>query len=85
LNVALHNSPDEHQQQTFLRYIEELTVWHLRILLLYHDVEGYFREHPLIPGQNVGGASQLLELAFPELLAGATCTIKSSMICIPGD
>jgi hypothetical protein len=67
LNVALHNSPDEYQQQTFLRYIEELTVWHLRILLLYHDVEGHFRKHPPISGQNVGGASQLLELAFPEL------------------
>jgi hypothetical protein len=37
LNVALGRSPEEHQQQTFLRYIEELTVWHLEILLLFQS------------------------------------------------
>ena len=30
LNIALHRSTDEDRQQTFLRYIDELTVWHLR-------------------------------------------------------
>jgi hypothetical protein len=35
LNIALHRSTDEDQQQIFLRYIDELTVWHLRILQLF--------------------------------------------------
>lgn len=34
LNIALHRSTDKDQQQTFLRYIDELTVWHIRILRL---------------------------------------------------
>jgi len=68
LNIALHRSTDEDQQQIFLRYIDELTVWHLRILSLFQDPP----KHLAVKGVNTasyltGGGSQVLEDVYPEL------------------
>ena len=67
LSIALHRSTDEDQQQTFLRYIEELTVWHLRILVLFQDPPKHLAAKGLRPNYYAGGASQVLEDVYPEL------------------
>jgi hypothetical protein len=72
LNIALRRSTDEDQQQTFLRYIDELTVWHLRILkcLMDKEAERQFTER----NQNLRSGStsfawraERLLMMFPEL------------------
>lgn len=70
LNIALHRLPDEDQQQTFLRYIEELTEWHLRILLLFQSpVEHMAAKDPrLSPSYSGGAPVQVIESFYPELL-----------------
>ncbi len=67
LNIALHRSTDEDQQQTFLRYIDELTVWHLRILVLFQDPPKYLAAKGAGSNYYAGSASQVLEDVYPEL------------------
>lgn len=67
LNIALHRSTDEDQQQTFLRYIDELTVWHLRILGLFQNPPKYLAAKEVGANYSMGSASQVLEDVYPEL------------------
>jgi hypothetical protein len=67
LNIALHRSTDEDQQQTFLRYIEELTVWHLRILRLFQNPSKHLSTKGLGANYYMGSASQVLTDFYPEL------------------
>jgi hypothetical protein len=67
LNIALHRSTDEDQQQTFLRYIDELTVWHLRILSLVQDPPKMLAAKGLQSNFYMGGGGQVIETVFPEL------------------
>jgi hypothetical protein len=67
LNIALHRSASEDQQQTFLRYIDELTVWHLRILTLFQDPPRVLATKGIQVNPSVGGAAEILESMYPEL------------------
>jgi hypothetical protein len=67
LHIALHRSTDEDQQQMFLRYIDELTAWHLRILALFRDPPKYLAAKGRGANYYMGSASQVLEDAYPEL------------------
>jgi hypothetical protein len=67
LNIALHRSTDEDQQQIFLRYIDELTVWHLRILQLFQNPPMHLAFKGIKTGYVSGGSSQVLENVYPEL------------------
>jgi len=67
LNIALRRSTDEDQQQTFLRYIDELTVWHLRILTLFQDPPKQLTAKGVKTNYYAGSASQVLEDVYPEL------------------
>jgi hypothetical protein len=67
LNIALHRSTDEDQQQTFLRYIDELTVWHIRILRLFQDPPKQLATKGVRPNYYIGGPEQVLLDVFPEL------------------
>lgn len=67
LNIALHRSTDEDQQQTFLRYIDELTVWHIRILLLFQDPPRALAAKGRRADYMMGGAGQVIEDMYPEL------------------
>ena len=67
LNIALHRSTDEDQQATFLRYIDELTVWHIRILVLFQNPPKYLAAKGLGLNYYMGSASQVLEDVYPEL------------------
>jgi hypothetical protein len=67
LNIALHRSTDEDQQQIFLRYIDELTVWHLRILQLFQNPPLHLASKGIKTAYYMGGSSQVLEDVYPEL------------------
>jgi hypothetical protein len=67
LNSALPNPPEESEQQYFLRLIDELTPWHLRILGLFADPEGWYKKAGRSLGFGGGSLSALLEDVYPEL------------------
>jgi hypothetical protein len=65
-NAALPNAPDDDQQLIYLRLIDHLTTWHLRILALFDGPEGWFKEHSE-KRANASSGSSVLESAYPEL------------------
>jgi hypothetical protein len=67
LNIALHRGPEEDQQQMFLRYIDEFTIWHVRILALFRDPPKYLAAKGVRTNYYMGGGSQVLEDVYPEL------------------
>lgn len=68
LNSALSNSPDESLQQIFLSYVDEFTIWHIKILFLFHNQILWFsNNHKPFPNLINGALSDILEAAYPEL------------------
>jgi len=67
LNIALKRSTDEDQQQIFLRYIAELTIWHIRFLALFQAPGEMLAAKGIKTNYYIGGASQVLEDYYPEL------------------
>jgi hypothetical protein len=52
----------------FLRLIDQLTPWHLRVLSVLNDpLQWMERNHIHNPGWGVGGASTVLEHCLPDL------------------
>jgi hypothetical protein len=71
LNIALGRCPEEDEAEMFLRYIEELQPWHIRVLTCLSDTEAmneYYRTHGLtsLPPGLGRDEGRLLEV-FPEL------------------
>jgi len=68
LNAALPNPPEQSLQQIFLNFIDTFTVWHLRLLKLFHDPLGWAKDNKHnFPVMNMGSLRRVLESAFPEL------------------
>jgi hypothetical protein len=70
VNSLLPNAPDEHEQLTFLRLIDELTPLHVRMLSVLDDPEAWFDRHPDLVKPSFGLSSSvaaLIETALPEL------------------
>jgi hypothetical protein len=69
LNTALSIEPDDTLRQLFLRFVDELTPWHIRILHLLHDAHGWFVKHNRQPPEYIisGSLAQLYSDAYPEL------------------
>jgi len=68
LNSALPNPPDESLRLVFLSLVDQFTVWHLRLLKLFQDPEGWAKKHNRNYGSiYMGGLSSILEIAYPEL------------------
>ena len=68
LNSALPNPPQEDEQMIFLRLIDQLTPWHLRVLaLLNNPVQWMERNGIRNPGWGMGGVSTVIEHCFPDL------------------
>lgn len=68
LNSALPNPPQEDEQMIFLRLIDQLTPWHLRVLsLLNNPVEWMERNKVAYPGWGMGGVSTVIEHCLPDL------------------
>lgn len=68
LNSALPNPPQEDEQMIFLRLIDQLTPWHLRVLALLDDPLRWMgRNGVQNPGWGMGGPSTVLEHCLPDL------------------
>lgn len=68
LNSALPNPPEVDQQIIFLRLIDQLTPWHLRVLTFLDNPKDWMLRHDIAnPGWGTGGVSVVLEHCFPEL------------------
>jgi hypothetical protein len=67
-NSALGLAPEEHVQLMFVRFIDEFTTLHLRLLAYMRDPPGWFVRHKSLPGPaNSGSRTLVLEAALPEL------------------
>lgn len=67
-NAALPNSPEQSLQQMFLSFIDTFTVWHLRLLKLFHTVSKWAKDNKhTFPTMNLGSLDRVLVSAFPEL------------------
>lgn len=68
LNSALPNPPQEDEQMIFLRLVDQLTPWHLRVLRLFNDPVEWMKENEITyPGWGIGGVSMVIEHCFPDL------------------
>lgn len=68
LNAALPGSPEEAIQLTFIRLVDELTPWHLRMLKFFDDPLEWGNNHNVeYPKWRSAAASSALEHALPEL------------------
>lgn len=68
LNSALPNPPQEDEQMIFLRLIDQLTPWHLRVLGLFNNpVEWMIGNGIAYPSWGMGGVSTVIEHCFPDL------------------
>ena len=69
LNAACPNPPEESKQQIFINLVDQFTVWHLRILVLFANPKKWFMENNIpIPETSLpGSTSQMLVRAYPEL------------------
>lgn len=67
-NAALGLEPDEHMQIMFVKFIDEFTALHLRILAFFRDPAAWFESHGIPrPSYYMGGRGQVLEDGVPEL------------------
>jgi hypothetical protein len=68
LNAALPTAPDTDTQMMFLRWVDEFTGSHLRLLTVLNDPPRWFADHNLEPPNLYAGARlQMVEVALPEL------------------
>lgn len=68
VNAAAPQAPSGSLQQFFLRLVDEFTVWHLRLLRLFHDPETSLTEYRTPwPNHHMDRLSHIVEAAFPEL------------------
>jgi hypothetical protein len=73
LRNAMYNSvrpgaPSEDEQVTYLSLVDQLTPWHIRLLVLLHDPAGWMTKNGVHnPGWGMGGRSTVLEHCIPEL------------------
>ena len=68
LNAALPNSPQEDEQMIFLRLIDQLTPWHLRVLSVLDSPARWMERNGVAnPGWGAGGVSTVLEHCLPDL------------------
>ena len=69
LNTALGQALEDSKRELFLRWIDELSVWHLRLLALLADPPGWFeRNSKTIPQFAISSSlHQLIQAGMPEL------------------
>lgn len=68
LNAALPNPPHEDEQIIFLRLIDHLTSWHLRVLSLLDAPQSWMERNGVQnPGWGMGGVSTVIEHCLQDL------------------
>jgi hypothetical protein len=76
LNAALPTAPDTDTQMMFLRWVDEFTGSHLRLLTVLNDPPRWFADHNLQPlNLSAGARSHMVERALPEL--GGRCSLTA--------
>jgi len=69
LNSGLPSAPSDDEQAIFVRLIDELTPWHLRILGFLDDPVAWMSANGSAnPGWGMGGVATVLEHCFPDLV-----------------
>jgi hypothetical protein len=68
-NAALPHPPEESIQQIFIQLLDDFTVWHLRILKLFHDPRAWFQTNGKAPPSFAisSDLERVLLAAYPEL------------------
>jgi len=67
-SAASPSAPAEADQITYLRFIDELTDWHLLILRLFQDPPAWFKQNGKTPPDSyMSSLSAVLEAAFADL------------------
>lgn len=67
-NAALPNAPEQSFQQLFLCWIEDFTVWHIRLLILFDDPVAWAQTRKRQFSEFwIGGSASILEEAYPDL------------------
>lgn len=68
LNAALPHPPHEDEQMIFLRLIDQLTPWHLRMLAVLANPAEWMNKHGLTnPNWSMGGVSAVIEYCLSDL------------------
>lgn len=68
LNAALPQAPEQSLQQMFLNFVDTFTVWHLRLLKLFHNPKAWFTaNNKPFPNLYAGGLSHIVAAAYPGL------------------
>jgi hypothetical protein len=67
LNSGLPGAPSEDEQAIFLRLVDQLTAWHLRILSVLDDPTEWLKRNKREKPSVEAGAGFLLEYCFPPL------------------
>lgn len=68
LNAALPEAPEASLREMFIGWIDDLTVWHLRILKLFENPTSWAERHGIqYPGAFSRSLAQILEAAIPEM------------------
>lgn len=68
MNAVLPGAPEQHEQMTFLRFVDELTPLHIRMLAFLADPVKWFDDHGVEKPQFMSaGVSAILEKGLPEL------------------
>ena len=69
INSALPQPIEQTLQQMFLDWIDTFTVWHIRVLSLFHNPQNWATDNnkPLPTNISMGGLDTILGHAFPEL------------------
>lgn len=71
LNAALPHAPEQSLQQMFLNFVDTFTVWHLRLLKLFHNPKAWFAANKKpFPDLYMGGLNHVLTSAYPGLERG---------------
>ena len=53
MNTAIGQAPDDAKREMFLAFIDDFTVWHLKVLAFLNAPDGWARQHGLHMQQNV--------------------------------
>lgn len=68
VNTAIGDTPDQSLTKMFLNFIDEFTIWHIRILTLFDNPEGWLKTHNITLQNYISaGLSTVLKEAYPEL------------------
>lgn len=68
LNAALEGAPSDDEQMTFLRFVDELTPAHVRLLVFLEDSATFFDTAGIAkPNLTMGGLETILQQALPEI------------------